>query len=124
MFALYKDERALVRREGPTSSAHVKWIDFKFLFLYGISVYAGHEILAHKGRAMLEAFPFRVNLAMRDAWLRLARKVEAAHPTGLDTWVQTPAGSDPLLEWIVAQMANPDAHFHAKLSECLVCREG
>ncbi len=124
LYPLYKNDLSLIEREEQKVDAHIKWLDFKFLFLYALSMFPDDEIEANRGREMLDMFPFRVDTAKRDKWLQMTRKVETAHPNGLDTWVQPPAGSDPLLEWIVAQMENPEAQFHAELTECLVRRAG
>jgi hypothetical protein len=73
-----------------------------------------------KGRGVLWKFPFRVAEGKHEDWLRLIRVVEAEVP-GLHKWGSTgTAHKDIFLDWIEAEMKNPEGAFHTRLAECLV----
>ncbi len=109
-----------------TSFPDIEWLDFKFLFLYAMSPDRPDQIPVDCGSSTLEAFPWRVDRGKKLQWLKMIRdvdqdpEVQGLNPR-LDAWVSTRVGGgDPFLGWITAQLGNPEATFHSRLSECLI----
>jgi hypothetical protein len=116
-------------RDDSSGVCEIKWLDFKFLFLLAIAVNPRFQIMADSGEATLAAFPYKVDPAKKREWLKMVRDVEKdpevqERNPRLDARVTTRVGGgDPFLDWIMEQMANHEATFHSRLSECLIPKD-
>jgi hypothetical protein len=114
----------LVERDSDASNAHLRNLDFKFLFLLCISVHTGENLVAEdQGRKVLADFPLRVRPDKHLAWLGLISKVRGRDPD-LGDWGNTGnPWNDLFLDWVHAEWADAEAEFHQEMQDCLVKRE-